>query len=88
MVILMNKKYFIEQLRSKTKFSKEKCISINEILEQRFIIGRNNKAKILNDLKEKLDINCEEAENIYDISMSIITSSLKSKITHPFKSQD
>lgn len=88
MVILMNKKYFIEELHSKTKFSEEKCILINEILEQHFIIGKNNKVKILNDLKDKLDISFEEAENIYDISMSIILNSLKNKITHPFKSQD
>lgn len=84
----MNKQEFIKKLNEDTGLEISKCETINEVLEDHFIVGKNNKEKILNDLCDKLNINVEEADMIYDACMSIVGVSLKDKIKHPFKSQD
>ncbi len=84
----MNKTGFIKELQKELNYNEEKCIIINSVLEDHFIIGKNNKEKIINDLIEKLTITEEEAENIYETSSKIISSAIKNKIVHPFKSQD
>ena len=84
----MNKTGFIKKLQKELNYNEEKCIIINSVLEDHFIIGKNNKEKIINDLIEKLTITEEEAENIYETSSKIISSAIKNKIVHPFKSQD
>lgn len=86
MEVKMNKEIFINELQSRIKLSKEECISINEILEKYFILG--NKDKIINNLKENLNIDKTRAEDIYNISMEIISSALKQKLKNPFKSID
>lgn len=43
MVIQMNKKGFILKLKEKLNYDEEKCIKINEILEDTFLIGKKNK---------------------------------------------
>ncbi len=80
----MNKKKFIEKLETELGYNHDKCILINDILEENFIISKKNKEKIIEDLKEKLNIDDNEADNIYNISVSIITTALKNKIKHPF----
>ena len=87
MVMKMNKSEFIKRLKEETNYNEEKCISINNVLENHFIIGRKNKQKIINDLIVK-SFTEDEAENIYDISMSIILLEIKNKIKHPFKSKE
>ena len=61
---------------------------VNDILENNFLLGNKNKQNIINELINKLSINEEKAEEIYNISMNIISLSLKEKLKHPFKSQD
>ena len=68
----MNKKEIIKKLGEVTNLSEEKCIIINDILEEHFIIGKNNKEKIISDISEKLETTREESENIYELAMSII----------------
>ena len=80
----INKYEFINTIQNKTKLSKEKCLIINDILENNFLLGNKNKQNIINELI----INEEKAEEIYNISMNIISLSLKEKLKHPFKSQD
>ena len=84
----MNKKEYIKVLQQKTKLSEDKCSIINDILENYFIIGKKNKQKIINDLKEKLNINEVDADEIYNISTEIISTAIKEKIKSPFKSND
>ena len=84
----MNKKGFIEELSKQTGYDEEKCISINNIIESYFILRRKNKDKIIQDLQVKFSLSEDDAENIYDISMKIITGEIKNKLKHPFKSQD
>lgn len=80
----MNKKEVIKKLGEVTNLSEEKCIIINDILEEHFIIGKNNKEKIISDISEKLETTREESENIYESAMSIIGSGIKDKLKHPF----
>lgn len=83
----MNKKEVIKKLGEVTNLSEEKCVIINDILEEHFIIGKNNKEKIMSDISEKLKTTREESENIYESAMSIIGSGIKDKLKHPFGEQ-
>lgn len=87
MVMKMNKKEFVKALQTKTNYDEEKCILINNILEKHFLIGKKNKEEIVNEIKEKLNISSNEADEIYNISIGIITKELKEVIKHPFKSK-
>ena len=88
MVMKMNKRGFIEQLAKETGLSEEKCIVIDDCIEQYFLIGKNNKEKTINLLNEKLNFDYDKADEIYNIAIKIISSNIKYKIKHPFKSQD
>lgn len=84
----MNKGKFIEQLMEKTNYPQDKCIIINSILENHFIFGKNNKEKYINDFINELDLDEQDAENLYEICMNIIENNIKNKLKHPFKSND
>lgn len=84
----MNKTGFIKELSKETGYDEEKCILINNIIENYFIFGRKNKDKIIKELQIKARLNEDDSENVYDISMKIITGEIKNKIKNPFKSQD
>ena len=84
----INKSEFLNLIQSKTRLSKDECLIVNDILERNFLIGNKNKQNIINELIDKLSVNEEKAEEIYNISMNIISLSLKEKLKHPFKSQD
>ena len=84
----MNKMGFIKELSKQTGYDEQKCILINDIIENYFIFGRKNKDKIIKDLQINASLNEDDAENIYDISMKIITGEIKNKLKHPFKSQN
>ena len=88
MVMKMNKGKFIKELSKETGYSEEKGILINNVLENHFIIGKNNKEKIIQDLEVIVGLNEDDAENVYDISMKIISVEIKNKLKHPFKSKD
>ena len=88
MVKKMNKEKFINTLIEKLNVDKNTAVIINNIFENYFIIDKKNKDKIVNDLINDLKIDLEKAENIYEKVMEIITTTIKNKIKHPFKSQD
>lgn len=88
MVKKMNKTYFLKQLQEKTNLSKKDTIVVSDILDDYFVFGKKNKEKIVNAIKEKLDLTDERSDEIYNIAMSIISSNIKEKLKHPFKSQD
>ena len=81
----MNKSGFIKELSNRLGYEEEKCIIINSVLDDTFIVGQNNKEKIKADLMEKLGVNEEEADNIYNTIIDIFVKSAKDKIIHPFK---
>ena len=52
----MNKKDVILKLKEKLNFDEDTCNKINDVVEEHFIIGKNNKEKMLNGFMEKLNI--------------------------------
>ena len=68
----MNKNSFIKELSKQTGYDEEKCILINDVIENHFIFGRKNKDKIIQDLQVKASLSEDDAENIYDISIKKI----------------
>lgn len=84
----MNKNKFIKELSKQTGYDEEKCVLINDVLENYFIIGRKNKEKIIEDLQIKINLSEDDSENTYDIAIKIIAKEIKNKIKHPFKSKD
>ena len=84
----MNKHGFIEELAKQTNLSIEECTMINDVLEEYPFFGKNSKEKVVNEFKEKLNYTQEKAEEIYNISSSVIATAIKDKIKHPFKGND
>ena len=84
----MNKEKFINQLSEKLNYDKEYTKKIADLLEDNFMIGKNNKEKTIKHLIENLSITEEEADSIYNASSSIVVGEIKNKITHPFKNTD
>lgn len=88
MVMKMNKREFIKELSSQTGYNEQKCILIDNVIENYFIFGKKNREKIIKDLQIKASLNEDDAENAYDIAIKIITGEIKNKLKHPFKSQN
>lgn len=80
----MNRQKFIEVISNELNYDKGKCEIICDILENHFLVGKNNKNKIVNDFMEKLNIDNPEAEKIYEITSKIISREIKNKVFHPF----
>ena len=88
MVMIMNKTMFLKELEEKTNLSEKDTLVVSNILDDYFVFGKNNKEKIVNAIKEKLNIDNCQADEIYNIAMNIISSNIKDKLKHPFRSQD
>ena len=84
----MNKKEYISKLMEVTGYDENKCTIINSVLEDHFIIGKRNREKIINDFMEKLDVDSKTADDIYNKSIGVLSSGIKNKLKHPFKSRD
>ena len=50
----MNKSEFIKELSKQTGYDEEKCIVINSIVEDTFIIGKKNKDKMIEKFEEQI----------------------------------
>lgn len=83
----MNKSAFIKELFKETGYDESKCLLINNVIENHFIVGRKNKERIINNCITKIGLNEDEACNLYDIIIKIIITELKNKIKHPFKNK-
>ena len=84
----INKKSFISELQDKTNLSYNDCLIVNDILENNFIFNKKKKEKVINELIAQLNISDDRANEIYDVIMQFISSKIKEKIKHPFKSYD
>lgn len=65
-----------EKLKELTNRSDEEINVINEILNSHFIVGKNNKEKIIAEFKEKLNLSDEEADNLYNQCSEIIVKGI------------
>ncbi len=83
----MNKNEFIKELSKQTGYDEERCTLINNVIENYFIFRKKNREKIIKDLQSTVKLSEDDAENVYDIAMRIITEEMKNKLRHPFKSK-
>ena len=65
-----------EKLKELTNKSEEEVAIIDEIINKHFIIGKNNKKKIITDFKEKLSMTDEEADELYNQCSEIIVKGI------------
>lgn len=84
----MNKEKFTKKLKEVTGYDDEKVNAVAEVLGDTFIIGKNNKEKMLDGFQEKLEINREKANELYNKAMEIITKEIKDKILHPLRKDE
>ena len=80
----MNKTYFINTLCERLPYSKDKCIIINSIVEDTFIIGKKNKDIMIGRFINELNVSEDEANHIYEVVMNVISSSIKKRL-NPFR---
>lgn len=64
------------KLKEKTNYSDLECNIIDEILNKHFIIGKNNKKKIINDFMEQLNIDENDSDELYNICFEIIVKGI------------
>ena len=88
MVMKMNKTGFINELVKELNCDENYARLVIDIYEENFIIGKKNKEKTINNFKEKLELTEEKANEIYNTCSKIVTTEIKNKIKHPFKSKD
>lgn len=65
-----------EKLKELTNKNNNEINIIDEILNNHFVIGKNNKEKIVADFKEKLNLNDEKADNLYNQCSEIIVKGI------------
>ncbi len=70
MVMKMNNN-ILDKLKEKTSYSKEQCNILKNILEKHKIVGRKNKDKIIQDFMQELQIDRNEADELYNNCMEI-----------------
>lgn len=84
----MNKSEFIKELSRQTSYNEERCNTINNIIEDTFIIWKKNKKKMIERFEKQINLDENEANKSYETVIRIIGSEIKNKLKHPFKSQD
>lgn len=65
-----------EKLKEITKRSDAEIAIIDDILNSHFLIGKNNKDKIVADFMERLNLNYEEADALYNQCSEIIVKGI------------
>ncbi len=56
--------------------SEDDCKKINEILNNTFLIGKNNKQKMMDQFCEALKIDKEQADELYNQCMGVIVKGI------------
>ena len=83
-----NKRALLVDLKERLGCSEEECLIINSIVEDTSLFGKKNKAKMINGFMEKLHVDEQRAEKIYETFMDIFKTRIKFKLRHPFKNID
>lgn len=87
MAMKMNKNEFVKKLSETIGYPLEKCMIINDILEDNFFIRKSQKDKIITELIDKLGIDYQEGLTIYEEIIDLMKEEIKYKIKHPFQNQ-
>lgn len=85
MVRKMNKAEFIEELIKQTQMTEAECRIIEKIMESHFLVGKNNKAKVIKEMEENLNVSEKRANEIYVIVFMLIKRGIQNSLRHPFK---
>ena len=88
MVKQMNKHGFVQEISKQTNRDIRESIIIADCFDNHFIIGKKNKEKTILDIQDKLEVEYEEANEVYNIVSKIIATAIKDKLKHPFRSNE
>lgn len=69
-------KEIVTKIMELTGRSEEECKKINEVLNNHFLIGHNQKDKIVNDFCSTLGIDSAEADKLYNQCMEVIVKGI------------
>lgn len=84
----MNKKEFINNLMIELGYNEEKSTIINDVLENNFFLSKSKKDAIVEELQHRLEVDYQEALNVYNTAISIIKDKIKDQLKHPFKGKE
>ncbi len=76
----MDEEQVLAAIKEKTGLSDEQVDKVNEVIDEHFILGKDNKDKIVAGIKEKLGIDDARADEIYDAVMGIIGGGIVNKV--------
>ena len=76
----MDEEQVLAAIKEKTGLSDEQVDKVNEVIDEHFIIGKDNKDKIVAGIKEKLGIDDAKADEIYNVVMGIIGNGIVNRV--------
>ena len=80
----MNKTEFICALEKKLNYPHDKCIIINSIVEDTFILSKKSKDIMISKFIDVLNVSEDEANHIYEIVQETIKTGITDRLRHPF----
>lgn len=81
----MNAEDFIAQLSQEAGLDINQATNVNGILESTFLAGNKNKEMITKLISEKLGVDDQKANMIYDVAVGILATGVLSKVKGIFK---
>ncbi|MBP5656333.1 hypothetical protein J6X15_01985 [Candidatus Saccharibacteria bacterium] len=76
----MNEEQVLAAIKERTGLSDEQVDKVNEVIEEHFIIGKDNKDKIIAGIKEKLGFDDGKADSIYNAVMGILSEGIANRV--------
>ncbi len=80
----MNRSGLVKEIQKKTGYDEVKSNYVVDVLEETFIVGKNNKEKMIADLIEKVHVDEEEANKIYEAYIETVGNGIKQSIKNFF----
>lgn len=84
----MNEEQVLEAIKDRTGLSDDQVDMVNQVIEEHFIIGKNNREKIIAGIKEKLGFDDAKADEIYNAVMGILGNGIMDKVKEFFKKEE
>ena len=84
----MKEEQILAAIKEKTGLSEEQVDKVNQVIEEHFIIGKNNREKIIAGIKEKLGFDDAKADEIYNAVMGILGNGIMDKVKEFFKKEE
>ena len=84
----MNNQQVMKKVNDELKLDDKSLLTFSNIVNDIPVVGKSNKDKIIKEFVKQLDVDESIAEHYYEVFYEIITTAIKDKLKHPFKSQD